>query len=85
MVRGRCRIRFNHVCLNGSHAKFSNRLVAQKAKTFGGDSTRPSIAPLAIAWKFLVITGIIVDLAKFKFLNETLVIATVPPNDCRIQ
>jgi uncharacterized membrane protein YhaH (DUF805 family) len=50
---------------------------AQKAKTYGDDTYRPGIPPLAMALIFVVIIGIVVALAKFKFVNETLVFAVV--------
>ena len=50
---------------------------AQKAKLYGDDTYRPGIPPLAMALIFVVIIGIVVALAKFKFVNETLVFAIV--------
>jgi hypothetical protein len=50
---------------------------SQKARIYGDDSYKPGLPPLAMAVIFFVIIGIIVAMAHFKFVNETLVFAVV--------
>lgn len=49
----------------------------QKARMYGDESFKPGLPPLAMALIFILIMGIIVTLAKLKFVNETLVFAVV--------
>jgi UDP-N-acetylmuramyl pentapeptide phosphotransferase/UDP-N-acetylglucosamine-1-phosphate transferase len=50
---------------------------SQKARMYGDESYKPGLPPLAMALIFVLIMGIIVTLAKLKFVNETLVFAVV--------
>jgi len=56
----------------------AKRLKAQqKARMYGDDSSMPGLPPCGMAIIFLLIMGVIVAMAKLKFINETLVFAVV--------
>lgn len=56
----------------------AKRLKAQqKARMYGEDQSIPGLPPCAMLIIFGVVMGVIVTLAKLKFINETLVFAVV--------
>jgi hypothetical protein len=56
----------------------AKRLKAQqKARSYGDDHPVPGLPPCAMAIIFFVIMGVIVTLARVRFINETLVFAVV--------
>lgn len=56
----------------------AKRLKAQqKARMYGDDKSVPGLPPFAMLLIFGVVMGVIVILAKLKFINETLVFAVV--------
>lgn len=56
----------------------AKRLKAQqKARMYGEDQSIPGLPPFAMAIIFFVVMSVIVVLAEFKFINETLVFAVV--------
>lgn len=56
----------------------AKRLKAQqKARMYGDNSSMPGLPPCAMAIIFFMIMGVIVAMAKLKFINETLVFAVV--------
>jgi hypothetical protein len=56
----------------------AKRLKAQqKARLYGDDHPVPGLPPCAMAIMFFVIMGVIVTLARVRFINETLVFAVV--------
>jgi hypothetical protein len=56
----------------------AKRLKAQqRIRIFGEDQPMPGLPPFAMVIIFFVILGVIIALAKLKFINETLVFAVV--------